>query len=271
MRYQDTLKNHLADYKRKSLGIDAPGIFNHRGQAKEYHHILPHAYAMQNLMDEARPAAVSFLTANPSKRHKYFHHLNSSQAFTFNLFFPYFSGGAAVASSLLRALGQDAELLEWEPEVIPDIDEQTNVDVVWKTSDGVKTYCEVKLSEAEFGTAIVDDRHQSKLSQIYQPILKACLDTRQLEAAAFFKSYQFYRNLWHMAVGEQARLIFLLPRANSRLWLQLQRLISGVTLPTRNRISVVAVEDVIQRISADDRCSERLRAYAKRIAQKYVI
>jgi len=29
--------------------------------------------------------------------------------------------------------------------------EETNIDVLWATTDGVRTFCEVKLSEADFG------------------------------------------------------------------------------------------------------------------------
>jgi hypothetical protein len=102
---------------------------------------------------KAEPAASAFLAAHPGKRHRYFHHLNSSQAFAFNLFFPYFSGEPEVASALLRALGQEATLAGWEPEAVPAPDEETNIEVFWTTADGVRTFCEVKLSEADFGKA----------------------------------------------------------------------------------------------------------------------
>jgi hypothetical protein len=54
--------------------------------------------------------ASKFLLDHPDKCHQYLHHLNSSQAFAFNLFFPYFSGGPEAASALLRALGQEGVL-----------------------------------------------------------------------------------------------------------------------------------------------------------------
>jgi hypothetical protein len=99
MSYQDELKYHLAEFKRFHLGIAEPGLFRFRGRNLEYHHILPAAHALANLLLEAEPAAKAFLAANPRKRHRYFHHLNSSQAFAFNLFFPYFSGVQVVIGS----------------------------------------------------------------------------------------------------------------------------------------------------------------------------
>jgi hypothetical protein len=167
LSYQDDLKKHLAEFKRRNLGISAPGVFRYRGRDLQYHHILPLANSSANFLEEAEPAASAFLTAHPQKRHQYFHHLNSSQAFAFNLFFPYFSGAQESASALLRALGQDGILAEWEPEAVPVPDEETNIDVLWATTDGVRTFCEVKLSEADFGKAIDDDRHRAKLVDIY--------------------------------------------------------------------------------------------------------
>jgi hypothetical protein len=207
----------------------------------------------------------------PHKRHRYFHHLNSSQAFAFNLFFPYFSGGQQSASALLRAFGQDGILAEWEPEAVPVADEETNIDMLWATTNGVRTFCEVKLSEANFGKALDDDRHCAKFVDVYSEILAGHLEAARLERLAFFDAYQFNRNVWHMVRTERSRLIFLLPRSNVGLWSLLQHLLSGVAPGTRERVSAVAMEDVIANLSADNRCPERLREYAGKLEQKYLI
>ena len=271
MGYQDDLKKHLADYKRRNLGISAPGVFRYRGRDVRHHHILPLANSSANLLEEAEPAASAFLAAHPDKRHRYFHHLNSSQAFAFNLFFPYFSGEQESASALLRALGQDGTLAGWEAEAVPVPDEETNIDVLWTTTDGVRTFCEVKLSEADFGKAIDDDRHRTKLVDIYSEALAGHLEASRLERLAFFDAYQFNRNVWHMVRTDRSRLIFLLPRSNDRLWSLLQRLLSGVAPGTRARISAVAVEDVIASLLADNQCPGRMRHYARKLEQKYLI
>src|SRR5689334_13843056 len=113
MTYQEVLKAHLADYKRVHLGISQPGIFKFRGREVRHDHILPAEHASKNLLEEAQPTAFEFFKNFPEKRHKDFHHLNSSQAFAFNLFFPFFEASDTISSSLLRALGQDARLLNW--------------------------------------------------------------------------------------------------------------------------------------------------------------
>jgi hypothetical protein len=269
MGYQDDLKKHLADYKRLYLGISEAGVFQYRGRDVPQDHVLPLRDASRNLLDEAEPILKKY--ESKLKLHKYFHHLNSSQAFAFNLFFPYFDGNAEAASALLRALGCAGTLELWEPEKVPDPFEESNIDVFWRTTDGAQTFCEVKLSETEFGKAADDFRHRSKFSDIYRQKLAPHLEPSRLEMRAFLDAYQFNRNVWHMVHEVQSRLVFLLPRANADLWASLQELLSGVMPPTRERISAVAIEDVIATLSTDERCPDTLRAYARRLKQKYLI
>jgi Restriction Endonuclease associating with ARP len=271
MSYQDKLKRHLSEYKHRELGISEPGVFRYRGRNVMCDHILPPPDVSRNLLEEARAAASAFLKENPKKRHRYFHHLNSSQAFAFNLFFAYFSGGAEAACALLRALGQEGTLAKWEPEAVPATQERSNIDVWWATTDGTQTFCEVKLSELDFGTAANDRRHQTKLDQIYAPVLAGHLLPERLETRAFFEAYQFNRNVWHLVRADRSRLIFLLPRSNQVLWDLLRGLLAGVVPRTRKRISAVAIEDVITSLVGDDRCPEALREYARKLSRKYVI
>lgn len=74
-----------------------------------------------------------------------------------------------------------------------------------------------------------------------------------------------------MAGADRSRLIFLLPRSNAVLWKLLQRLLSGVLAGTRERISAIAIEDVIASLTADERCPKKLRDYAKKLKLKYLI
>ena len=87
MAYQDRLLAHLAAYKQTDLGVSKPGVFHYRGKDVPRDHILPIDKADLNLLPLARGLEPSFRARNPQiTRHRYFHHLNSSQAFTFNLF-----------------------------------------------------------------------------------------------------------------------------------------------------------------------------------------
>lgn len=268
MSYQNDLEKHLTDYKNSVLGISEPGVFRHSGRDVLKGHILPFPYSSRNLFQEAG----DFFIVYPNiKRHKCFHHLNSSQAFAFNLFFPYFSGKPESASALLRALGCGGVFAGWEPEEVPDPLEGSNIDVCWWTTDGVKTFCEVKLSETDFGKAVDDDRHRAKLADIYSPKLDTHLERGGLDGSVFFDAYQFNRNVWHMVHEDRSRLVFLLPRANVALWERLHQLLQGVVPQTRKRITAVAIESVIADLCADEQCSSGMREYANKLKRKYVI
>ncbi len=271
MSYQDDLIAHLIEYKRSQLGAPPAGTYRYRGRQVDREHILPDQAKRLNFIEETREEIESFLRFNPQvKLHRYFHHLNSSQAFAPNLFVPFFEGGSAASSALLNAFGQRSTLVDWEPESVPDPAEGTNLDAVWDTSDGVRTFCEVKLSERDFGKARSDPRHLDKLRRIYLPRLAQHMSPDLQDASSFFESYQILRNVWHLVGAPNGRLVFLTPRGNSRLQPMLQAVISRLSESVQGRIRAVAIEDVLDRLGADSNNSTRLRAYALKLRDKYV-
>jgi hypothetical protein len=167
----------------------------------------------QNLLEEA---TLAFEKYKGTKLHRYFHHLNSSQAFALNLFFHYFEGGPESAAALLRALGRAGVLADWEPEAVPVPAEESNIDVLWTTADGVKTFCEVKLSEVGFGKGANDERHQKKLDQVYRERLAPHMEPDRLEISSFLKDYQFYRNVWHRLSNDAAVRYFC---CHAQIWI----------------------------------------------------
>jgi hypothetical protein len=269
--YQAHLLQHLEKYKQSELEIDEPGLFRYRGRDLPKAHILPVAKAWHNLPEPARSLARAYLGAHPDvKLHKYFHHLNSSQAFAFSLFFPFFDGGPSASTALLRTFGLSGTLAAWEPEAIPDPDEGTNLDARWSLTDGTTIFCEVKLSEGDFGKAKNDDRHVKKLREIYLPRLHGHIEPRLLTAPKFFAAYQIFRNVWHLVSVPNSKLVFLLPKANARLWKLLLPTLDSIASATRDRIFPVAIEDVLRRLQADQNCPGDLREYAKKLERKYV-
>ncbi len=272
MEYQARLLAHLIQYKHSVLGIREAGTFRYRGSDLPKDHILPRTKKWDNLLDLARPLVKSHLDANPTVRlHRYFHHLNSSQAFAFNLFFPFFDGSAVAKSSLLRALGQASPLASWEPEALPNKDEGTNLDAKWQLADGTSVICEVKLSETDFGKARADEEHKRKLTNTYRSVLNSHVDARMLQEPQFFRAYQILRNVWHMLLVPGSKLIFILPRANARLWEELTPILAALHAGPRERVSTVAIEDALARLHNDAKCPATLREYARELEAKYVV
>jgi hypothetical protein len=212
--YEAEIKKRMGGYARRRLGVLEKGTF----KGKEYKHILPSRLRFLNFLESVRAELQDYLLANPSiKLHKYFHHLNSSQAFALNLFFPYFSSGGGAEKSLCRALGINGDVLSWKFEHILDEKEGTNIDVMWKVSDTASVFCEVKLTEREFGAAKNDDRHQKKLNEIYRPKLQFLVSGELLKEKAFFKNYQILRNIYLLSGNSGHQLVFFLPRENELL------------------------------------------------------
>ena len=271
MTYQQRLNKHLAEYKRSALSIQQPGVFIYKKTVVKHDHILPTKNAWLNVLEPARTLAQQYLEHHREvKLHRYFHHLNSSQAFAFNLFFPYFAEPAR-AGILLRALGQHTGLKSWTPESIPVSREGTNVDVAWETTDGRTTFCEVKLSEGDFGKGKEDERHLRKLHEIYSPTLVACIEGDWLKPRRFFGCYQIFRNVWHLTQAPDSTLVFLLPRANTALWKQLEQTLSAVSAGILSRIAPIAIEDVIAALCAEKPAPPGLAGYAEQLQAKYVV
>jgi len=272
MDYQARLLQHLIRYKRSVLRIREPGTFRYRGRDVPKDHVLPLAKKWANLIGPTRSLVETYLVDHPDVRpHRYFHHLNSSQAFAFNLFFPFFGGGPVASRALLRALGQAEPLESWEPEAVPDKDEGTNLDACWRLAGGTVVMCEVKLSEADFGKASADERHRRKLRDLYRPVLKGHVAASMLEEPSFFRAYQILRNVWHMLSVPGSRLVFVLPRGNARLWAELVPTLASLTPAARDRVSIAAIEDVLASLQVDAQCPVPLRGYARLLADKYLV
>lgn len=270
MTYQDRLAKHLSEYRSSVLEVVEPGIFHYRGREIPKEHILDPGSKWLNILPGARDQVKAFVSNRPTlKLHRYFHHLNSSQALALNLFVPFFDGDRESASYLLRALGQAGTLKRWEIESVPDPEEGTNIDVTWEAVDGTHTVCEVKLSEAEFGATSTDERHLAKLRDVYRPLLEQHLPEPCLNASTFCSNYQVFRNVWHMLRLENSSLLFLLPRANRGLWDGLPTTLETFPEAVRSRINILALEDVLGRLCADGGCDPVLESHAEGLRRKY--
>ncbi len=265
--YQERMIQHLSSYAKTIPGLLGRGAF----RGRRYEHILPDGQWDLNLIEPFRDKLKRFLSERSDiKRHQYFHHLNSSQAFAFNLFYPYFSEGGATARELSAAMGIDDDVSSWEFEAVPYPKERTNVDVLWRLPDGATVYCEVKLSESEFGTAKSDHEHEVKWAGTYAPGLRKMVSVDLLEKTTFFAHYQLLRNIWLLSANNRDRLVLFFPRENKSLLPQLERVLVGVDPEVRKRIYVTYVEDVIARLADTHWRLVDLQEHSCALAGKYI-
>jgi hypothetical protein len=265
--YQQALLLHLARYAHHRLGISEQGTY----RDKTYPHILPSRLCFLNFLEFARSELQAYLLANPTIRlHQYFHHLNSSQAFVFNLFFPYFDKGGSPARALSATLGIDEDVEDWSFEYVQDRVEGTNVDVMWRVAGGGSVFCEAKLSENGFGAAKNDARHREKFETIYLPRLRSVVSQNYLGEETFFKNYQLLRNISLLVEDERHILVILLPRENEPLDTPLKNVLKATASNIQSRIKISYVEDCLRNLQRNTSLPAELRFFAASLAEKYI-
>lgn len=270
--FSDQMKAHLARYKIEHLGVPQNGLW--RSNSRPYPHILPESDHRLNIIETIRDEFWEYFHAHSATLplHTDFHHLNSSQAFAFNLFFPWASNKAN-HGRLLSALGlQEEEVLRWSFEEIPDPAERTTFDFYAELVSGRRVLIEVKLTEASFGTAIPDEAHRYKLQGTYVPRLSGKVTPAGLEESAFFLNYQLFRNVSHLDINRGDRLCLVLPRSNEVTWLQGERFLNYLEAPARDAIRMISVEDLAVALSAAaPEVSTKLSEHMNLFKTKYMI
>ena len=264
--YEQILKRHLEGYRLGRLGGVESGVYERNGTTRPYGHILPADLKWLNILEPFRLEVKEYQVTNGLSLHRYFHHLNSSQAFAFNLFIPLFHHAPATLAVALQTRAMQALHLEHCADPL----ERTQVDVLWTTDDATQVYCEVKLSELGFGSSDGLGRHQRKLEEIYRPVLQGHVSETIWEAngAIFFKFYQVYRNLWLAARPgrDTDQVRFLLPRANLVLRDQLSEAIEFVHAGLRSRTQILHIEEVLRHIAERPETAW----YGRMLEEKYV-
>jgi len=254
MNYQSKIKQHLGTYKKEVLGIDEKGQYKHNGNEYYFDHILPKNQARKNILEQYRDAFFSSDFANITY-HKYFHHLNSSQALCINLFYPLIHEQKLnLFLELLEIYGKVARTAEFEK--ISPVEQtsgrKTNFDFYLELTDGKQIFFEVKNTEQKFGKAKNDRRHTEKFETTYQPLLSSnpFILEEYKEITPFLENYQIMRNLVH--IGDDSMVVFIYPEANQKIHEQaLLAVDEMVTDKGRERIRILSLEVTIQHIIRD--------------------
>ena len=267
--YSERLLAHLARYKTAGLGIAEDGIWTRTGQ--RYPHILPIAELEQNILPGVRDAFWPYARAGGIKLHRDFHHLNSSQAFAFNLFFPFFRPEGDPRPLLAALELPNRPVAHSGFEAVLDADEGSNFDVHWTYAGGGAVVCEVKLSEAGFGAARKDAAHLEKRQRVYLKRLAGKVVPGVVEDDVFFTNYQLFRNVAFADRELDQHAVFVLPRANAGLRTTLQTFIDDiVSADLRPFVHVAFVEDVLTRLAAEVVAKPAIRANVEQLQDKYL-
>ena len=249
--YQARAKAHLADWKVARLGVTESGVWEKNG--RQYRHILPRSLRRLNIIEPVRSEFFTHPRTRRIKLHSDFHHLTSSQALCFNLFFPFLATPGVDAHPLLKVLGVSwRRVVDWWFEHVPAIPkgEGTNFDLFAESDTGERLYVEVKFTENAFGGTDADDKHRAKLDSIYRRALAGKVRETALDEAYFFKHYQLLRNVSYADPGARARVVFLVPRANESLLKALADFDLCLLDSVRSVVAVVFLEDLLDGLAS---------------------
>ncbi len=208
MTFRDVTCEHLAKYKVDELGIEENGLFSFRGKNIDMAHILPFRYHQLNILEEYRSRFFDSKYGPPHiKLHKYFHHLNSSQALCINFFYPLIAEDALglVAKFLCITSATDlTSCFEKESEV-EIVSRRTSFDFHIRYSDTQDIFFEVKYTESGFAKERNDEEHKRKSKDTYRPLVEGSpyLAETCRDEQVFLNHYQVLRNFVHVSQTRQ--------------------------------------------------------------------
>lgn len=273
MTYQNKVKDHLSKYKEVALKIEEKGAYNYQGRELYYNHILPKRYLELNILEPYRDSFYGSIYSNISF-HKYFHHLNSSQALCINLFYPLIvEGRLDLVLKILDLPEMDIKhaQFEFESDLENNDGRKTNFDFYMKVLGSIRIYIELKYTEQNFGSAKNDQTHSDKYLKTYLPLLR---DNRFIKNEFktmdhFLRNYQVMRNLVHL--GESDYVIFLYPEANLKIHEQAKRAYDEMlTDEGKERLKLISLVKTVEYF-ADNKSVEQLKDYYNSFKAKYLV
>lgn len=297
--YSQDRKRHLAGYKEEK----EISLLNGTWRGIPYPHILPKEEYKRNILEVIRDDFWNYQT-NEIELHKDFHHLNSSQALCFNLFFPLFNKDNLFLSEFIirkieisTAVKNDYEMLEkpfeklndfeiavldkkklelnrilnCQFEYIPDKEEFTNFDFHVQLINGSEIFFEVKYTENGFGKAAKDKRHLDKIKSTYNPRLAGKIKDKFINDDFILENYQVLRNISY-AEKDKKTVVFLIPKENETLKNggSMEAFLEQILVPDlREFVKVVYLEDLVSSILNDKNFSNLSDVYAE-FHRKYI-
>ena len=265
--YKEKMWRHLANHKQDVLRVPCNGIW--KGNKKEYSHILPYGYQHLNILEPYREEFWKFFRSTDINLHSDFHHLSSSQAMCFNLFFPFIAEKKKHVQILREIFSTDGAVEDARFEVVLVPNEGTNFDFYLQTEKSRKLF-EIKLTERDFGNAKSDAAHFAKFKTVYLPALNGKFDPSCCSCDVFLKHYQIMRNVWNLDVGTGDTLVCIVPKANTSLTEEIGFLKNCLSEKYHNRVTVFYLEDLAASLEkAIPHDAIRVREHFRLFGKKY--
>ena len=252
--YRLGILSHLSEYKNNVLKIKKNGMDTR--YKKEYSHILPKGNEYRNIIhSEYGMELWDLIKKFKIKLHKEFHHLNSSQALCFNLFYPIIK-----ENRFDLLLEKNENIIGWEFEFVPDKKEKTNFDVFIQTNEN-NYFFELKYTEDKFSSKKITETSLERFKNIYEIKMEKF---NNVTSEIFLKNYQVFRNLSYIDNGI---INFVIPKTRSDLNIELNEIIKKYCNNVlKQRINIIYIEDIVNKAISQ----KKLEEYYKLLSEKYV-
>jgi hypothetical protein len=275
MIFRDQVIEYLGNYRKTVIGISDPGIYWYCGNAYQKEHILPTGDLKKrlNILDPYRDDFYKSHLSNISF-HRYFHHLNSSQALCINLFYPLIK--EQIFGIFLRYIGVTFSIVEYAFEKESPIEQvlegkrKTNFDFYIQSDTKESIFFEIKYTENGFNRVEDDEEHIEKYKFTYKKLLdnNPYIHNDFKNMNKFFRYYQILRNLVHIRSG--SIVVFLFPQQNKII--DNQALFARESILTdlgRKAFRIIYLEDIINYIEENIE-SQLLLDHYSQFREKYL-
>jgi len=273
MGFRDLVCEHLAQYKANVMGIKEKGTFRYGGKDIPISHILPIIHSNKNILEQYRDQFLKSEYYPKEKIHRFFHHLNSSQALCFNLFYPLIAENAlGLFLQYLKVECKDDLNAFFEKESHIEVSpRRTSFDFYIQVASASRIFVEVKYTERGFAKAKNDNEHRKKFYKTYLPLVKksSYLVSRCQEENFFLEHYQVLRNLIHISNTDY--VVFLFPSANSVVHEETREARDNIlTDAGRVRFKIILLEEFVSFLKNNNCIGTPLNEYYKSFHKKYL-
>jgi hypothetical protein len=273
LTYQQEIKNWLSEHKTTHYKDLEDGIW--KRNKRPYPHILPIDNWFDNLLPEYKTELKNYIVDKKIKRHRDFHHLNSSQAMCLNFFYPLII--EKKLDLVLLALGIKDDYIKYDSLCFEKDSEielamgyrPTSFDFYFKTNNEKDIYFEIKYTEQKFGKAKSDNEHFKKYDLVYK---KHCtvITAEHDNCKSFLNYYQLMRNIVH--VSEKSYVIFLYPENNKKIRQEAEFAKSTLAKSDyQSNIKNITWENLIEHVNSFELGSEKLDKHMIDFKRKYNI
>ena len=274
MSFADDIKQHLSEYRLKKMGHLDKGVWKRKDMVYSFNHILPKKYKVVKL-NILEPYRKLFYKSDLSKirYHRFFHHLNSSQAMCINFFFPLFK--ERKLELILDIIGLRNDSVDYKTvcfEKESNFEKKgrrTSFDFYFKTKKGKNIFFEIKYTEYAFGKAEKDIIHKEKYNSEYSDKCNH-INENFSDQDSFLNNYQLLRNLIH--ISKDSYMILIHPKDNKRISNESKfakfRLIKN---EFQNHIIDLTWEELYDFIENETKDSESLKTQMIEFNEKYRI